>query len=71
MGAIKMKMVKQQTAFYVSLIEWFGGVYFGSSVIGAFITGLVTCIVLNRVATEINIITTKDTENETDEKEEN
>ena len=66
-----MKMVKIQTALYVSLIEWFGGVFFGSSVVGAFITGLVTSIVLHLVGTEINIINSKDTENETNEKEEN
>lgn len=68
-------MVKTQTALYVSLIEWFGGVFFGSSVVGAFITGLVTCIVLQLVATEINITYNKDTENDsnnkTNEKEEN
>ena len=66
-----MKMVKKQTAFYVSIIQWVGCGLFGASIVGAFITGLITSIVLNLAATEINIINNKDTENETNEKEEN
>ena len=65
-----MLMVKKQTAFYVSIIQWVGCGIFGSSFVGAFITGLVTSIVLNLVATEINIIN-KDTENDTNENETN
>lgn len=65
-----MEMVKKQTAFYVSIIQWVGCGLFGASIVGAFITGLITSIVLNLVATEINIIN-KDTENNTNEKEEN
>lgn len=64
-----MLMVKKQTAFYVSLIQWVGCGVFGFSIVGAFITGLITSIVLNLVATEINIINNKDTENDTSENE--
>lgn len=65
-----MEMVKKQTAFYVSIIQWVGCGLFGFSFVGAFITGLITSIVLNLVATEINIIN-KDTENDTNENETN
>ncbi|MEO5289150.1 hypothetical protein [Limosilactobacillus allomucosae] len=46
-------MVKRQTAFYISIIQYVFGSLFGNSIIIAFLSGLVTIALLGMFSTNV------------------